>query len=41
MTMRILGAPSDKALQFPEYEEGDDPFEVCDGLREKKRGGGS
>ena len=26
--MRILGAPSDKALQFPDYEEGDDPFEV-------------
>ncbi|GFS04410.1 hypothetical protein ElyMa_006494400 [Elysia marginata] len=26
--MRILGAPSDKALQFPDYQEGDDPFEV-------------
>ncbi|RUS75903.1 hypothetical protein EGW08_016336 [Elysia chlorotica] len=26
--MRILGAPSDKALQFPDYDEGVDPFEV-------------
>ncbi|GFO20815.1 hypothetical protein PoB_004732000 [Plakobranchus ocellatus] len=28
VVMRILGAPSDKELTFPEYQEGDDPFEV-------------